>query len=49
VLSGRQRLQARRPAARAAAAVAKNRTLRRCGVVAGQLGRQKMRVVRTPV
>ena len=38
--SGRQRRQARKPASWAAAAVGKKRTLRRFGVVAGQLGRQ---------
>jgi hypothetical protein len=38
--SGRQRLQARNPAACAAAAVEKKRTFSRLGVRAGQLGRQ---------
>ncbi|MGC0429437.1 hypothetical protein RKD32_005792 [Streptomyces sp. SAI-195] len=38
--SGRHRRQARKPEPCAAAAVAKNRTLRRFGVTAGQLGRQ---------
>jgi hypothetical protein len=38
--SGRHRRQARNPEPCAAAAVAKNRTLHRFGVTAGQLGRQ---------
>ena len=38
--SGRHRLHARNPERWAAAAVGRNRTLRRCGVRAGQLGRQ---------
>ena len=38
--SGSQRLQARRPASCAAAALRNRRTLRRCGMRAGQLGRQ---------
>ena len=40
VAPGRHRLQARKPARWAAAAVAKKRTWARCGVRAGQLGRQ---------
>ena len=40
VASGRQRLQARKPAACAAAAVGWNSTLRAAGVRAGQDGRQ---------
>ena len=38
--SGRHRRQARKPASWAAAEVGKKSTLRRFGVVAGQLGRQ---------
>ena len=38
--SGRQRLQARKPAACAAAAVGNKRTFSRLGIRAGQLGRQ---------
>jgi hypothetical protein len=38
--SGRQRLQARKPARWAAAALARKRTFARFGVIAGQLGRQ---------
>ena len=38
--SGRQRLQARKPARCAAAAVGRKRTFARFGVIAGQLGRQ---------
>ena len=38
--SGRQRLQARSPASRASAPLAKKRTLARAGCRAAQLGRQ---------
>lgn len=47
--SGRQRRQGRNPACSAAAALAKKMQLSRRGVRAGQTGRQKTPVVRTPV
>jgi hypothetical protein len=47
--SGRQRRQGRKPAAAAAAAVVKKRTFSERGVGAGQIGRQYMPVVVTPV
>ena len=47
--SGRQRRQGRKPCAIAASALGKKRTLARLGVMAGQIGRQKMPVVRTAV
>lgn len=45
--AGSQRLQARKPAAVAAAASSKNLTWRRSGRRDGQLGRQKTPVERT--
>ena len=48
-LSGRQRRHGRKPASCAEAAEGKNVTFFDCGVRAGQIGRQYMPVVLTPV